>query len=377
MAAADRDGRRPARVLWVVDHTQNTVGNFVGLAELLPHIDRRRFEPLAVVPAAGASSAALAAHAVRVLQRPIVPSGWTLNYLRAALAFCRLLLRERIDLLYIADHARWRPADLLAARCLRVPTVVHLRAIPDPSRVLDPSLRHAQAIIGNSLATLHPLRGRLPDGRLHLVYTCVDFDRFAAPTNEPLDFFPSATPIVGFVGMFRPEKGVREFIDVARRLREARPDLRFLAVGGDPAGATRHYERDMRQYAMEHGLADVMHFTGTRTDIAALMRRMDVLVVPSHTEGFGRVLIEANAVGRAVVASAVGAIPEVVEDGVTGVLVPAGDTAVMAAAVLRVLDDPVWRAAVAAQAPARVRARFSPTTQVPALEAVWQHVLKA
>lgn len=133
----------------------------------------------------------------------------------------------------------------------------------------------------------------------------------------------------------------------------------------------------MRRYAVEHGLADVMHFTGTRTDIAALMHRMDVLVVPSHTEGFGRVLIEANAVGRPVVANAVGAVPEVVEDGITGVLVPAGDTAVMAAAVLRVPDDPAWRAAVAAQAPARVRARFSPTTQVPALEAVWQHVLKA
>ena len=68
-------GRRPARVLWVVDHTQNTIGNFVGLAELLPHIDRRRFEPLAVVPAAGAFIGRVAAHAIRVLQRPIVPSG--------------------------------------------------------------------------------------------------------------------------------------------------------------------------------------------------------------------------------------------------------------------------------------------------------------
>jgi hypothetical protein len=109
MAAADRDGRRPARVLWVVDHTQNTIGNFVGLAELLPHIDRRRFEPLAVVPAAGASSAALAAHAIRVLQRPMVPSGWTLNYLRA------WMIRRGAP----PSRRKRRRASVLASRQLR------------------------------------------------------------------------------------------------------------------------------------------------------------------------------------------------------------------------------------------------------------------
>jgi glycosyltransferase involved in cell wall biosynthesis len=376
MPAPTGVGRR-IRVVWVVDQSDAPIGSFAGQLEILRHLDRNRFEVLAVVPAAGRSVDVLAELGARVVQRPIVPSGRSLRYLCAVWSFRRLLTRDRVALLYMPDHTRWRPAELLAARWAGVPVVLHLRTPPDRGRAADPFLRYADAIIGNSAATLQPLRGTVPDRVLHVVYNCIDIERFTPGPARRSEFVPPDTPVVGFVGMFRPEKGIQHFLDMTRVLRGERPEVRYLAVGGDSPPSTRDGLAEAQRHAAAIGVADVVHFTGVRDDIPEIMRALDVLVVPSLTEGFGRVIAEANAVGTPVVATAVGGIPEVIEDGITGVLVPPGDVPAMAAAVRRVLDDSAWRARVAACAPAKVRARFAPATQVRAIEAVWRAVLPA
>jgi len=364
-----------ARVLWVVDHVDASIGSFTNLVRLLRYLDRDAFEVVAVVPARGSCGGALQAHGVRVLYRPLVASGRNLPYLSAVIAAWRLLQREAIALLYFTDYVRWRPAELPAARWARVPAVVRFGAPPSTGGAADPSLLGARAIIATSRAALQPLRGRLPDARLHVVHPCIDFDRFGAGGDHRGAFFPRATPIVGFVGIFRPEKGVEEFLDMAALLRTRRPDVRYLAVGGDSAGATRNWLARMQEHAAALGIADVVHFTGLRTDIPEMMRTVDVLVVPSLTEAFGAVIVEANAVGTPVVAFAVGGIPEVLEHEVTGLLVPPRDVAATAAAVQRALEDGAWRARVAAAAPARVRARFDPAEQARATEAIWRAAL--
>ncbi len=365
------------RVLWVVDQVDASIGSFAGLLEILRHLDRDMFDVTAVVPAPGNCSRALAARGIPVLCRPIVPSGRNLGYLRTVASFWRLLRREAVDLVYFPDHARWRPAELLAARWAGAPAVVHLRAPPSDGMVTDPSLRDARAIIGNSAATLRPLRGRLADAVMHIVYPCIDFERFGPGADRRDEFFPRGVPVVGFVGMFRPEKGIEYFLDMAAILRTELPDVRYLAVGGESPGATGDWLARMRRHAAARAVADVVHFAGVRTDIPEIMRTLDVLVVPSLREGFGRVIVEANAVGTPVVGFDAWGIPEVIEDGVTGLLVPPRDAVATAAAVRGVLDDGGWRARVAAVAPARVRARFSPAAQVRAIEAVWRRALAA
>jgi glycosyltransferase involved in cell wall biosynthesis len=158
-------------------------------------------------------------------------------------------------------------------------------------------------------------------------------------------------------------------------LRAARPDIRYLAVGDEARATERGWLARMQQRAADLGVAELVHFTGLRLDIPEIMRSLDVLVVPSLNEGFGRVIVEANAVGTPVIGADAAGIPEVIEDGVTGLLVPARDPAAMAAAVRRVLEDPAWLARVADCAPARVRERFAPATHVAAIEAVWSQVL--
>ncbi len=170
--------------------------------------------------------------------------------------------------------------------------------------------------------------------------------------------------------MFRPEKGIEYFLRAAKLLAVKRPEVKFLLVGGAAPGRSSEYSDQIRALAGSLGLLERVVFTGPRTDIPDVMASIDVLVVPSLTEGFGRVIIEAGAVGTPVVGANVAAIPEVIEPGVTGMLVPPRDPEAIALAVDKLLQDTHLRERIREETPARVRRRFCPRTQVARLEAV-------
>jgi glycosyltransferase involved in cell wall biosynthesis len=367
--------RRP-KVLCVYAYADVLQSVFQHLLEILRYRDHDAFDIAAILPAAGGCSRALEAAGVPVLFGRMVPAGKNLRYLRAVLSFAWRLGRESVDLVYFADYDRWRPAEFLGALLAGVPVVVHLRAVFTEGMATDRCLRSAYAFIGDSGASLGALRGRVPDETLHVVHCFVDFAHFAPAPDRQAQVFDSHPPVVGFVGFFRPEKGIEDFLAMVKITRATRPEVCYLAVGGDSSASNRNWLERMKRHAVEIGVADVVTFTGHRTDIPEVMRSLDVLVVPSLTEGFGRVVVEAGAVGTPVVGANVGGIPEALEDGVTGVLVPPRDPAATAAAVLRVLDDQAWRAQVAAIAPVRVRERFAPLKQVRAIEAIWREALE-
>jgi glycosyltransferase involved in cell wall biosynthesis len=363
------------KVLWVYGWPNAFGGSLNSLLDVLRHVDRDSFEVAALLPGDGSTSREIEALRIPILYEAMPPAGKNLRYLRAVWAFRRLLEREAVDLVYFADYASWRPALLLGARLCGKPVVVHLHWLVSQAFVSDRFLREVPAIIGNSRATLEALRGLVADDRLHVIHNCIDLASCGPGPDRRGEFFPRNAPLVGFVGIFRPEKGVETFLDMARLIRARRPEVRYLAVGGESVIRDRGWLEKMKGHADEIGVGDVVRFTGTRRDIPEIMRSLDVLVVPSLTEGFGRVILEANGVGTPVVATAVGGIPEVIEEGVTGFLVPPRDAEAMAETVLRVLGDSAWRARVALVAPQRIRERFSPDTQVCAIEAVWRGAL--
>jgi glycosyltransferase involved in cell wall biosynthesis len=150
-------------------------------------------------------------------------------------------------------------------------------------------------------------------------------------------------PVVGFVGRLEPRKAPDVLVAAAPAIRAGAPGARVVLVGEDAYAVDASYARAVA------GAADVEHVPWV-DNAPGLMRHLDVLVLPSRDEPFGTVLAEAMAVGTPVVATRVGGLPEVVEDGVTGALVPPDDPAGLAEAVLRVLDrrDELGRAAALA-----------------------------
>jgi glycosyltransferase involved in cell wall biosynthesis len=208
-----------------------------------------------------------------------------------------------------------------------------------------------------------------------VVHNFIDFEPFDRAKDIRGQFFEGEAPVVGFVGVFRPEKGIEYFLDMARVLLDQGTNVRFLAVGGESAVEDVGWFDRMQAHARAIGLGDMIRFTGSRTDIPDLMRSIDVLVVPSLNEGFGRVIVEANAVGVPAVGADAAGIPEVIEDGVTGFLVPPRDPRAMASVVARLLRDEPLRRRLRQTLPERARARFSPAKQMGLLEQVWTDAL--
>ena len=132
---------------------------------------------------------------------------------------------------------------------------------------------------------------------------------------------------------------------------------------------------ELEAQARRLGLAASLHFAGWRDDVADVLALADVFVLPSESEGFGRVLVEAMAMARPIVATTVGGVPDIVVAGQTGLLVPPADAAALAGAVRVLLDNPGLAARLGAAGRARAESTFSLGAHVDGVERVYDAVL--
>jgi len=170
-----------------------------------------------------------------------------------------------------------------------------------------------------------------------LIYNGVDLQRYT--DQQPCctlheDYgIPENAPIVGVVARLEPEKGHRTLVDAWPEVLALIPDAWLLIVG---EGSERNA---LEAEAVSLGIESRVVFTGRRDDVPAVTAALDIAVLPSYREAQGLSVLEAMALGRPVVASNVGGIPEMIEDGVTGLLVPPDDCPALAAAIVRLLTD--------------------------------------
>lgn len=181
---------------------------------------------------------------------------------------------------------------------------------------------------------------------------------------------PDDRLIVGMAGMFRTEKRLDLWIRAARMIADAEPKTVFILVGDGP-------ERQ-RLEALTHdlGLSGDVIFTGLRQDAPRLLARFDVFMLSSIHEGLPVAVLESMALGRPVVATRVGGLPGVLEDGRHGFLVPPGDPAILAERVLVLLRNHTLREHAGAAARIRVRERFSIQQMVQSVEHAYSEVLE-
>lgn len=147
-------------------------------------------------------------------------------------------------------------------------------------------------------------------------------------------------PLVGVVARLHPSKGQDVFLAAVTLLSCSYPGLRAAVVGGALHGLEGTYEADLHAQARALGIDDRVRFVGHVDDPIPWLDALDVVVLPTYMEGLPLVLMEAMALGKPVVASAVGGVPELVEDGRSGLLVPPGDPDALATAIRQVIDDP-------------------------------------
>jgi glycosyltransferase involved in cell wall biosynthesis len=182
-------------------------------------------------------------------------------------------------------------------------------------------------------------------------------------------------PLVGIVARLDSWKGHAVFLRAMARLKEIAPEARGVVVGDAPPELPE-YRQELETLSDQLGLAETVSFVPFQTELAPVMSALDVAVLASTTpEPFGRVLIEAMAAGRPVIASDSGASREIIDDGQQGILFPPGDHDALASAIARVLSDPALAAEMGRRGQMRVAERFEAAQYVAGVEAVYQDVL--
>lgn len=220
-------------------------------------------------------------------------------------------------------------------------------------RRLTPSMDRLVAVSRAIVAKL-VAEGRT-GARVELIYNGVDLQRYEyteACCTLPQEYgFPEATPLVGVVARLEPEKGHRTLLEAWPLVLDAVPDARLLIIGEGSQRPTLEVMAEQLDLLGRRCSADQcvgtrrarpgakVLFTGLRDDVPAVTAALDVAVLPSYREAQGLALLEAMALRRPVVATAVGGVPEMIEHERTGLLVPPRDAAAMGAAISRLLTD--------------------------------------
>jgi len=186
--------------------------------------------------------------------------------------------------------------------------------------------------------------------------------RFAVPLDAPL---------LGIVARINPWKGQRESISALARLSADHPDARLMIVGSGPPSEGEA----LRALAREEGVAERVVFAGRHDDVRPFLDAFDVFVHPSFEEPFGLAITEAMAMRKPVVACDSGALPEIVSDGVDGLLVAPRSADAVAEAAGRVLSDGALALRLGGSARATVAARFVPSMQCAAAAALYGRVI--
>jgi glycosyltransferase involved in cell wall biosynthesis len=266
-------------------------------------------------------------------------------------------------------HSISVPACLYAATACRpegVPQVWHEHNIKRIHAVNTQLYRYVASscawIVGPSKAVTDNLaKAGLDPRKLVPLYNGIDLRSFspddgrAQAVRAELGF--GTAPVVGLFGQLLPHKGHMTLIDAAPAIRAQVPDAKFVFVG---ALENPPYEAQLRERIAAAGLTDAFVFTGWRTDVPHVMRAVDVSVVATTTqEPAALSLMETMSMGRPIVATRTGGTPEIVEDGVGGLIFPPGDAAALAALVGPLLRDPVRRAAMGAAGRARMEQHFT------------------
>jgi glycosyltransferase involved in cell wall biosynthesis len=214
-----------------------------------------------------------------------------------------------------------------------------------------------------------------PANRLEVIPNAIDVTRFDSlpdPRTARRSIGASEDGLLVLcAASLTPQKGHRYLLEAMTAVRSELPGVRLLLAGTGAA------ERELRRAVTEKRLGDVVSVLGRRDDVPLLMAASDLVVLPSLWEGLPMVLIEAGAAGLPAVASAVGGVAEIVEDGATGLLVPPGDTGRLAETLLALLRDPGRRRMMGEAGRERVRKNFDVRVVIERLESLYHRLLKS
>ena len=400
------------RVLFVEASTGGVVGgSLTGLYHLIRGLDRKRFAPSMVLYEPKSIENDLIEIGVPVfhVKRRRVPKEHALlrydgyhqarrarsirSFLRlgrqalrlaieegpTALQLGRIIRESKADVVHLGNGVRANFDGILA--CMRTGTacICHVKGFEKYSgrerwaaRRVDGLICMTEAVRKHCLE--HGIQGR----QTEVIYDALDESAFQ-PQRDPLDIrselgIEPDAPCVGVIGNIQEWKGQLVFVEAMAEVIRKVPQARGLVVGGiHRAGAA--YNEQLQKRLEELQLTEAITITGFRNDVADVINSLDVVAHTSvRAEPFGRVILEGMLLGKPVVATAAGGVPELIEDGRTGFLTPPGDAAALSQALIPLLLDSARRHEVGGRARAWAGERFSLRRHVDEMSRLYQSI---
>lgn len=297
----------------------------------------------------------------------------------------RLLQRERFDIVH-THNSKGGFLGRLAARLAGSPVVhtVHGFAFHGQESRLRRRLfvgleRLAAGWSDQLIAISQPMiewaqhEGIADASRFAKIYSGIELQRFRAAASDPnlkrrLGLQSDST-VIGMVSKLWEGKGHQVLLEAASIMQRRGLEFQILLVGEG------QLEAELKAMVRRMGLDQRVVFTGFRPDIAQVTAQLDIACLPSFYEGMGRVALEAMAAGKPMVASAVGGLPELVEDGATGYLFPPGDAGTLSERLERLITDPKLRRSMGEEGARRADERFSASRMVEQIHQVYWRLL--
>lgn len=362
------------------------------LFDVATHLDRTRFTPLVVLPKDGPLAEKLRAAGVEIrLANAFAPllglgrySRWG-EYVRALPALFRsvsglaqikrIIQDEEIDVVH-AHGIKMHFLVCILSFWLKAKIIWHLHDFVSRRKFHRFFLLLAEVCPSLILTNSHAVAADLGAARnVVVVHNGVDVNEFSpSHARGRTDGFLH----VGIVGILAPWKGHEVFLEAARRVSQRMGRVKFWVVGDEIYDTDGHqgYRRRLEQWVSARDLQERIQFTGFRSDVAQVIDSLDVVVHASvEPEPFGRVLIEAMACGKPVIAARGGGVPEIVEHKVNGLLVTPGDADQLAAAMLDLLSHESERRRLGAAGRQRVEQWFSLAQQVRQIENIYESLI--
>ena len=350
------------------------------LLRMLTPLSNLGYDPIIACPARGPFVEELERRNIE--HRTVVLPAWHKfrGYMQRASSASQLqkIIRHARPVALHVNDIWWVPQTLRAVGNLQVPIVAHVRQEIEPRKARHYELANADLLLAVSSHIRDALiQGGIPATKVMTVYSGLDLRDItvaASPVQIRSKFgIPHGAPLLGTLASIFTRKGHEVMLKALPRILRLFPGTHYFIIGTGEADC----EAILRSQVKDLGLEGRVHFAGFQESVFGFLAAFTVYVHPVLMEGFGLAVLEAMAMGRPVVATATGGLPEVVRHGETGLLVPAANEIALAEAIVSLLGDPERADSMGQAGRLRVSALFSEEAMMQHLKAAYELVLRS
>jgi glycosyltransferase involved in cell wall biosynthesis len=363
-------------------------GSAGALASLINNLDRKRFTPVVLVTNYGTKIETIRdaeISKIKGYKEPEKPNIFSMlallkNTLVTTIKILVRIWRKKITLVHINTNITLGIPAILAAKICGVPCVSHIRETRKliKRELLFAKLINKTIVLNKEAYSNYNLN--IDKNRLSLIYDGLNLEEYRnfKSTCFREEYNLNSAMLIGSIGRIVEGKGQKEFVLVAKEILEKKQNIKFVITGDAKTGPDAYF-KNVKELAASNNLDESLIFTGWREDVKNVLSALDIFVFTSTTyaEGLPNIIIEAMALAKPVVSTRIAGPADIVVDGKTGFLVPAGDIRTMANKIIYLLEHPDIARRMGEEGRKRAEELFDIKKQVKKIEALYQEVLVA